>query len=111
MQGLFQLQESCPGSVEHLQTRTWSGTTTEVKNEGEWTICVHKSPPGSFPWKFNLGLVVPYLPAPGFPLPTEGAAPGLVGSLLLPSSIIVCTGQNSPLYLLISIICPATESL
>lgn len=45
------------------------------------------------------------------PLPTKGAAPGLVGSLLPPSSVIVCTDGNSPLYLLISIICPATESL
>lgn len=82
MQGLFQPQESCPGSVEHLQIWIWSGTTKEMKDEGEPTICVHKSPPGSFPWKFNPGLVVPYLPAPSFPLPCEGAAPGLVGNCL-----------------------------
>lgn len=79
MQGLFQPQESCPGSVEHLQLWTWTGTTKEVENEGELTIGVHGSPPASFPWEFHLGLVVPYLPAPSFPLPSEGAAPGLVG--------------------------------
>lgn len=30
-------------------------------------ICVHKCPPGCFHWKFNLGLVIPYLPGSSFP--------------------------------------------
>lgn len=52
-------------------------------------------------WLFFISL---FLISP-FPLRDQ-----LLGSLLAPSSVIVCSDQNSPLYLLISIITPARES-
>lgn len=70
--------------------------------ELEGNVCAYRFPSGSFNWKINLELILPYLPALSLPLPSE--MPALrdhvlgwwIKALILHRSFNVCTGQHSP---------------
>lgn len=86
---------------------------------GAWiNTCMHRFPSGFFCWKFNLELVLPYLPTTRLPLPSEMPAPpdqrlGWWVSALNPRrDFSVCADQHSSFSsLLTSIISTGRKSV